>query len=500
MRNLLLCATLLASNFSLSPLSLALDVGGAAGGAKGAVGGAVGGAAGAVGGAVGGAAGAVGGAVGGAAGAVGGAVGGAAGAVGGAVGGAAGAVGGAVGGAAGAVGGAVGAVGGVATGAAGSVGNVARGATSTAGRAVGTATGALGGTTAAVGQAVATGTSSTRSTATSPSAGAFMVPTARRPTLRPVHPALCRSRSANSPRWSICRWRGFIVASPRGYANSWSGSTPSCCVRCVPAADRYWRYRKASPMSMSRSAGSRAPFRGPVFKTLIACVLAASESGRRQRKRAPTCSVPQRRERAPSTPLHQSASPSRKSMARLVLPSRLELKSPEGSANEAPLANVIFTTLLYVSPVQISPACDHTGTPLHFHSSTTSGSACLMRLRRRASISPRQSPSSLILASISCEGEAPLFHPSSQSSSSSCLSLPSCCSHLRRAIGWLASPSRRTASSSSCVVLMDVEVARVLALGLAGRDRIERRAAEERHLDVLREAMDAEEPAMPSTP
>ena len=174
MRNLLLCATLLASNFSLSPLSLALDVGGAAGGAKGAVGGAVGGAAGAVGGAVGGAAGAVGGAVGGAAGAVGGAVGGAAGAVGGAVGGAAGAVGGAVGGAAGAVGGAVGgaaggaarAVGGVAKGAAGAVGNVARGAT-------GTATGAIGGTTAAVGQAVATGAPSTRST-TSSRAGALL--------------------------------------------------------------------------------------------------------------------------------------------------------------------------------------------------------------------------------------------------------------------------------------------------------------------------------------
>src|SRR5215470_12579331 len=62
-------------------------------------------------------------------------------------------------------------------------------------------------------------------------------------------------------------------------------------------------------------------------------------------------------------------SPSWISMARLVLPSRLELKSPEGSANEAPLAKVIFTTFLYVSPVQIIPACDHTGTPLHFHSS-----------------------------------------------------------------------------------------------------------------------------------
>src|SRR6185295_2302595 len=95
-------------------------------------------------------------------------------------------------------------------------------------------------------------------------------------------------------------------------------------------------------------------------------------------------------------------------MARLVLPSRLELKRPEGSSSEAPLAKDIFTTLLYVSPVQMIPACDHTGTPLHFHSSTTSGSACLMRIRIRASISPRQSPSSLILASISWEGESPL--------------------------------------------------------------------------------------------
>src|SRR6478736_5028399 len=46
------------------------------------------------------------------------------------------------------------------------------------------------------------------------------------------------------------------------------------------------------------------------------------------------------------------------------------------------------------------------------------------------------------------------------------------------------------------VVLMDVEVARVLALGLTGGDRTQRRAAEERHLDVLRETMDAEEPAL----
>src|ERR1700752_3181416 len=93
-------------------------------------------------------------------------------------------------------------------------------------------------------------------------------------------------------------------------------------------------------------------------------------------------------------------------MARLTLPSRLELKRPEGSSSEAPLAKVNFTTALYVSPVQMMPACSHTGTPLHFHSSTTSGQAPLMRLRTRASVSPRQSPNSLILASISREGEA----------------------------------------------------------------------------------------------
>ncbi len=40
------------------------------------------------------------------------------------------------------------------------------------------------------------------------------------------------------------------------------------------------------------------------------------------------------------------ASPSWMSMARLVLPSRLELKRPEGSSSDAPLAKVIFTTFL----------------------------------------------------------------------------------------------------------------------------------------------------------
>jgi len=49
------------------------------------------------------------------------------------------------------------------------------------------------------------------------------------------------------------------------------------------------------------------------------------------------------------------SSPSWKSIARLTLPSRLELNSLEGSLSEAPLKKVSFTTLLYVSPVQIPP-------------------------------------------------------------------------------------------------------------------------------------------------
>src|SRR5687767_9213023 len=106
-----------------------------------------------------------------------------------------------------------------------------------------------------------------------------------------------------------------------------------------------------------------------------------------------------------------SLSPSRKSMARLTLPSRLELKRPEGSFSEAPLAKVIFTTFLYVSPVQISPLCDQTGVPPHFHSSATSGSAFLISARSRESILPLQSPRSLILASISSDGDSPFFDP-----------------------------------------------------------------------------------------
>src|SRR5689334_12575182 len=99
------------------------------------------------------------------------------------------------------------------------------------------------------------------------------------------------------------------------------------------------------------------------------------------------------------------------SIARLTFPSMLELNRPEGSFNAAPLAKVNFTTFLYVSPVQTMPACDHTGVPLHFHSSTISGSASCISSRTFARVLPRQSPSSLILPSINEEAVPPASGP-----------------------------------------------------------------------------------------
>src|SRR5579863_8791265 len=94
------------------------------------------------------------------------------------------------------------------------------------------------------------------------------------------------------------------------------------------------------------------------------------------------------------------------SMARLTFPSRLELNRPKGSGTAAPLANVILTTFLYVSPVETMPAWDQTGVPIHFHSSTISGSASCTISRTFASVFPRQSPSSLILASINSDADS----------------------------------------------------------------------------------------------
>src|SRR3954470_14267839 len=95
------------------------------------------------------------------------------------------------------------------------------------------------------------------------------------------------------------------------------------------------------------------------------------------------------------------------SMARLTLPSRLELKSFAGSFKDAPLKKVSFTTDLYDSPVQMPPSWDHTGVPIHFHSSTTSGSASRMRSRILVRVSPRQSVSAAIFWLMSLEAASP---------------------------------------------------------------------------------------------
>src|SRR3990170_2233047 len=57
------------------------------------------------------------------------------------------------------------------------------------------------------------------------------------------------------------------------------------------------------------------------------------------------------------------------------------------------------------------PSCDQIGVPIHFHSSTTSGSASLMSLRILLRVSPRQSPSSAILFEMSSDGDWPWLAP-----------------------------------------------------------------------------------------
>src|ERR1700716_588406 len=57
------------------------------------------------------------------------------------------------------------------------------------------------------------------------------------------------------------------------------------------------------------------------------------------------------------------------------------------------------------------PSCDQIGVPIHFHSSTTSGSASLMSLRILLRVSPRQSPSSAILFEMSSDADWPWLVP-----------------------------------------------------------------------------------------
>src|SRR5467141_2101691 len=57
------------------------------------------------------------------------------------------------------------------------------------------------------------------------------------------------------------------------------------------------------------------------------------------------------------------------------------------------------------------PSCDQTGVPIHFHSSTTSGSASLISLRILLRVSPRQSPSPAILFEMSSDADWPSLAP-----------------------------------------------------------------------------------------
>src|SRR6266498_3353598 len=57
------------------------------------------------------------------------------------------------------------------------------------------------------------------------------------------------------------------------------------------------------------------------------------------------------------------------------------------------------------------PSCDQIGVPIHFHSSTTSGSASLMSLRILLRVSPRQSPSSAIVFEMRSDADGPWLTP-----------------------------------------------------------------------------------------
>src|SRR5882672_983326 len=97
-------------------------------------------------------------------------------------------------------------------------------------------------------------------------------------------------------------------------------------------------------------------------------------------------------------------SPSKKSLARHVLPPKPALKSLSGSGRLAPWEKVSFTFSLCALPTAIIPSRDHTGLPIHFHSSMISRSASRMLLRMPASILPRQSVSFAISRSILSDG------------------------------------------------------------------------------------------------
>src|ERR1700681_2438525 len=97
-------------------------------------------------------------------------------------------------------------------------------------------------------------------------------------------------------------------------------------------------------------------------------------------------------------------SPSKRSIARHALPPRPALKILSGSGRPAPWEKVSFTLSLWALPTAIIPSRDHTGLPIHFHSSMISRSASRMLLRMLANVLPRQSVSPAISWSIRSDG------------------------------------------------------------------------------------------------
>jgi hypothetical protein len=117
-----------------------------------------------------------------------------------------------------------------------------------------------------------------------------------------------------------------------GSAYARSGRGPSGhSLTAAPALLRSREPRRGALLVIARRRSERSP-RGLVrSSTPVAGYDAFSSAAERTRALKASSSVP---------------SPSWKSIARLMLPSRLELKRPAGSSNEAPLKKVSFTLSL----------------------------------------------------------------------------------------------------------------------------------------------------------
>ena len=134
-------------------------------------------------------------------------------------------------------------------------------------------------------------------------------------------------------------YRFFAAADYHGSAGRWPAtSNPSASIAKQPASGRLYRFFAAA--DYHGSAG-----RWPATSNPSASIAKQPASGRLYRFFFAALSVAAAR----SSALNAAASgiaPSWMSIARRVLPSRLALNSPFGSASAAPLAKVSFTACL----------------------------------------------------------------------------------------------------------------------------------------------------------